>query len=456
MNKSFIILVLIGILFVSACQPLQDDISPEIGSTTGPVTDSYPVAEPTDQKGDLQMLNFIKSEMGRETNPNVDEDLIKALANNNTAFALVFYDQIRNEEGNIIFSPFSISLALSMTLAGAEAATEEGMLDALQIDLPEEDVHPAFNALMLAIEESQNQSVSEMAGSHFQLNLANSIWGQADFDFNTAFLDTLAKNYGAGLFAVDFKQNPNMARLAINDWVAEETGHKIEDLIPEGAINAFTRLVLANAIYFKGSWMYPFNENLTIESPFYTLDGSEITAKRMRLLGKDLMYKRGENYQAVSLPYLSSDFVMTLLVPDAGAFHEVEGQLDQAMLENILSSLLYEKVDLEMPKFDFDTNINANDPLIALGMGDAFNPDGADFSGITGDESLMITDVLHKATVTVDEEGTEAAAATAVIVGVKSAMPEEPISLIIDRPFMFMIRHQPTNTILFMGRVTKP
>ncbi|HQA29763.1 MAG TPA: serpin family protein, partial [Brevefilum fermentans] len=214
--------------------------------------------------------------------------------------------------------------------------------------------------------------------------------------------------------------------------------------------------VLANAIYFKGSWMHPFNENLTIDAPFYTIDGTEIIAKRMKLLGKDLIYKRGENYQAVSLPYLSSDFVMTLLVPDAGAFHEVEDQLDQAMLEAILSSLWTEKVDLEMPKFDFDTNIKANDPLIALGMGDAFNPDVADFSGITDDETLMITDVLHKAKVTVDEEGTEAAAATAVIIGLTSAMPEEPISLIIDRPFMFMIRHQPTNTILFMGRVTQP
>ncbi|MDI9565324.1 MAG: serpin family protein [Brevefilum fermentans] len=456
MKKSFIILGLIAILFVSACQPPQEDISSEIGSTTEPVIDSYPVAEPTDQKGELQMLNFVKSELARETNPNVDEDLIKTLANNNTAFALAFYDQIRNEEGNIIFSPFSISLALSMTLAGAEGSTEKGMLNALQIDLPETDLHPAFNALLLAIEESQNRSDSEMAGSHFQLNLANSIWGQTDLDLNTAFLDTLAKNYGAGLFAVDFKQNPNMARLAINDWVAEETGYKIEDLIPEGAINAFTRLVLANAIYFKGSWMHPFNENLTIDAPFYTIDGTEIIAKRMKLLGKDLIYKRGENYQAVSLPYLSSDFVMTLLVPDAGAFHEVEDQLDQAMLEAILSSLWTEKVDLEMPKFDFDTNIKANDPLIALGMGDAFNPDVADFSGITDDETLMITDVLHKAKVTVDEEGTEAAAATAVIIGLTSAMPEEPISLIIDRPFMFMIRHQPTNTILFMGRVTQP
>ena len=253
------------------------------------------------------MLNFVKSELARETNPNVDEDLIKTLANNNTAFALAFYDQIRNEEGNIIFSPFSISLALSMTLAGAEGSTEKGMLNALQIDLPETDLHPAFNALLLAIEESQNRSDSEMAGSHFQLNLANSIWGQTDLDLNTAFLDTLAKNYGAGLFAVDFKQNPNMARLAINDWVAEETGYKIEDLIPEGAINAFTRLVLANAIYFKGSWMHPFNENLTIDAPFYTIDGTEIIAKRMKLLGKDLIYKRVKNYQAVSLPYLSSD-----------------------------------------------------------------------------------------------------------------------------------------------------
>jgi serpin B len=330
------------------------------------------------------------------------------------------------------------------------------MLDALQLSLPEEDVHPAFNALILAIEEAQGKMIDDVDGNPFQLNIANSIWGQADFEFKQPFLDTLAQHYGAGLFAVDYKNNPESARLAINDWVADETAQKIEHLIPAGAIDSLTRLVLANAIYFKGSWLNPFNESMTTEAPFYTLDGSEITVDMMKLYGENFFYGQGENYQAINLPYLSSDFVMTLLVPDAGAFQEFEAELTTEGLAEILTSLDYTRLDLEMPKFDFESYINANDPLIALGMGDAFDPIAADFSGITDEEDLMITDVLHKATITVDEEGTEAAAATAVIIGVTSAMPEDPISLVIDRPFMFLIRHQPTNTILFMGRVLQP
>jgi len=202
--------------------------------------------------------------------------------------------------------------------------------------------------------------------------------------------------------------------------------------------------------------MNPFNESLTSEAPFTTLEGTEITVDMMKLTGENFIYGQDENYQALDLPYLSGDFVMTLLVPEPGTFSDFEVQLNQDKLSQILSSMSYSRVNLEMPKFDFDSDINANEPLIALGMGEAFDPELADFSGITELEDLMITDVLHKATITVDEQGTEAAAATAVIIGVTSAMPEEPITLVVDRPFLFMIRHQPTNTILFMGRVTQP
>jgi serpin B len=435
MKKFIMSLTLFSLLVLAACLPGGEIIDPDNGEET---------------------IKLIKSDLAREINPVVGDDKIQTLSQDNTAFATKFYDQIRAQDGNLIFSPLSLSLALSMTLAGAESSTEEGMLTGLQMSLPENELHTAFNALMLAIEDSQDQGQDEFEGDRFQLNIANSIWGQAGYGFKQPFLDTLAQQYDAGIFAVDYVQNPEGARVAINDWVSQETEQKIKELIPSGAIDSLTRLVLANAIYFNGSWLNSFSEDATTQEPFFTLDGTEISADMMKLYGERFLYYRGDNFQALNLPYMSSDFVMTLLVPDQGVFTEFEGGLDERLISEILSSMTFTRVDLEMPKFDFESTINANDPLIALGMGSAFDPKTADFSGITEEEDLMITDVLHKATITVDEKGTEAAAATAVIVGVTSAMPEDPIMLTIDRPFMFFIRHQPTNTILFMGRVVQP
>jgi serpin B len=447
MHKLILSIVLLSLVVLSACQPVEEIVDPIVDPTIEPIGDPDDVEE---------TVGFVKSDLAKEINPDVSEDQVQALAQDNTAFALEFYNQIRDEDGNIIFSPFSLSLALSMTLAGADTTTEQAMLDALQLDLPEEAIHPAFNALLMAIEESQDKTDDEMAGDQFQLNIANSIWGQADFNFKQDFLDILAQHYEAGIFTVDYVQNPEGARNAINNWVAEETEGKIQDLIPAGAINPLTRLVLANAIYFYGSWMHPFDQNATSEAPFFTLDGSEISVDMMRLNGERFLYRQGDNYQVVNLPYMSSDFVMTILVPDAGSFDEVESSLVQADINELFSEMSFERVDLEMPKYDFETTINANDALIALGMEEAFDPNISDFKRIAEVEDLHITDVLHKATITVDEEGTEAAAATAVIVGVTSAPIDEPIALVIDRPFLFMIRHLRTNSILFMGRVVEP
>ena len=202
--------------------------------------------------------------------------------------------------------------------------------------------------------------------------------------------------------------------------------------------------------------MVPFDENGTSDEPFYLLDGLEVTVEMMSLFGERFLYADGEGYQAIRLPYLSPDFVVTVIVPDADEFTAFEESLNSEVMNSLRNEMSYVEVNLRMPKFDFETSIDANDALVTLGMGEAFDPEHADFSGITEFEDLMITDVLHKATITVDEQGTEAAAATAVIVGVTSAMPGEPVSLVIDRPFLFLIEHQPTGTILFMGRVLQP
>ncbi len=434
MHKTLLAIILLSLTMTHACGVINDSKGGE----------------------SLDNIDFVKSKVAKETSPQVDSGLLKDLAQDNTKFALAFYSQINDGDDNIIFSPISISLALSMALAGAESSTEQGMIDALSLTIPETDVYPAFNALMLAIEESQSEMQEDVKGNTFQLNIANSIWGQAGFPFKETFLDTLARYYGTGLYNVDYSADPEAARLAINDWVEKETKEKIKDLIPQGAINSLTRLVLANAIYFKGSWRYPFSKTDTIEAPFTILDSSQTLVDMMMLSGEYLRYARLEEAQAIQLPYLSPDFSMIIIVPDLGVFESYEADWSYEKLEFLRNKLSMTRVDLQMPKFEMTTSTDAKDPLKTLGMDAAFNMDIADFSGMTDIEELFITEVLHKATITVDEEGTEAAAATAVIMALKSAMPTEPISLIIDRPFLFLIEHQPTGTILFMGRVTHP
>ncbi len=336
------------------------------------------------------------SSMGRVTAPEVTDAQMQALAGDNTAFALDFYNQIRSEDGNIIYSPFSISVALAMTMAGAEGATETAMLDALKMSLPADMVYPAYDALLLAIESSEEGASEDMAGSPFILNIANSIWGQSGFAFKEPFLNTLSQYFGAGIYTVDYVQDPEAARQAINGWVEDETMDKIKDLIPEGAIDQMTRLVLANAIYFKGSWYYPFNEGATAPAEFNLLDGSQTEVDMMTLTGEHLMYAKGNGYQVVQLPYMSSDFVMTIIVPDEGNFEAIEAGLTADSFAEMTQGLEYKLVDLQMPKYDFETSLNVNDVLIALGMGEAFDPGLADFSGMTDEDRLFISDVLHK------------------------------------------------------------
>ncbi len=454
MKTKTILMILVTSLLIAACSPaietpIIEPTEEEVVATTEP--------EPTEEQEEQEMKEgYIKSSQERETSPYIDAGLVQSLANENTKFALAFYEYIKGKDGNIIFSPLSLSLALSMTMAGAETFTEQAMLDGLQLSLTEEEVHQAFNALLLQIEDSQNVTTDFPEGSYFQMNIANSIWGQAGYAFEEDYLDTLARFYGAGIFSVNFQENPEAAREAINQWVEEETEEKIQDLIPEGAIDTLTRLVLANAIYFNGSWLHPFETSNTSQQPFTLLDGSEISVDMMKLFDERLAYARGENFQAVRLPYLSQDFAMNILLPDENAYSGFETGLTSETLSEIQKNMMVERVDLQMPKFDFETTVNGNDPLSQLGMSEAFDPQIADFSGINHSDDLYITDVLHKATITVDEAGTEAAAATAVIVGITSIEPGEPISLVIDRPFLFTIEHVPTGTILFMGRGLQP
>jgi serpin B len=387
--------------------------------------------------------------------PDIEADDAAGLAGGEMDFAFDFYHAVRNREGNLFFSPYSIYLALAMTYAGAQGETKEQMAESLNYSLPDHRLHNAFNWLDLELaRRAEPRQGDEVSG--FQLNIANSIWAQRDYPFLPEYLDLLAENYGAGLRLTDFINSAEPARLAINEWISEQTEEKINDLIPQGAVNDLTRLVLANAIYFKANWLYPFEAEATQEEPFYRLDGSEVNVPMMSTSGPELFsYVRGTGYQAIELPYEGADLSMVLLVPDEGSFESFEVGLTTAELKSIMAGLEPQSVVLRMPKYKFKSDFSLATTLAGMGMSDAFSPDAADFSGMIGRRELYIQDVLHKAFVAVDEAGTEAAAATAIIVGITS-MPMIDVELTIDHPFIFLIRDIPTGTILFIGRVLEP
>jgi len=290
-------------------------------------------------------------------------------------------------------------------------------------------------------------------GDGFRLNIVNAIWGQEGYNFLSGFLDLLAENYGAGLRILDFANAPEESRITINNWVSDQTEGRIEDLISQGLIDALTRLVLTNAIYFNAAWQHPFSEDMTEDGPFYLLDGGEVMVPMMRQ-AESFGYAEGDGYQAVELPYDGRELSMVLLLPEAGQFEAFEGSLDAQRVGAILKDLEFRRVTLTMPKFEFESDFSLGETLIALGMPVAFSG-GADFSGMTGNRDLFIGDVIHKAFVSVDEAGTEAAAATAVVMPT-AGPPEEPVEVTVDRPFVFLIHDIETGTILFVGRIVAP
>ncbi len=402
--------------------------------------------------GRLAQAQIAQSDKPRAQSPAVAPSDLAELVVGNSAFAFDLYQAIRQKAGNLFYSPYSISVALAMTYAGARGTTERQMADVLHFTLPQDRLHPAFNLLDQTL-ASRGATAKSKDGKPFRLSVASSLWGQAGYKFLPAFLDTLAENYGAGLRLVDFSGAPEAARKTINDWVSDQTEGKIKDLIPQGTIDALTRLVLANAIYFNAAWMDPFDKEATQEGVFYLLDGSQVTVPMMRQ-DRHFRYFAGGGIQAVELPYDGGEVSMVLLVPDRGTFAAFEEALTADKVAEILEKMEPVNVNLTMPKFKYDATLSLADTLKAMGMPEAFSLN-ADFSGMDGTRNLTITHVFHKAFVAVDEAGTEAAAATAVVIGL-TAMPLSPVELTVDRPFVFLIRDIQTGAILFVGRVLNP
>lgn len=364
------------------------------------------------------------------------------------------YAILGRDDGNVVFSPYSAAVALAMSRAGAVGQTASEMDQVLHAGPGALD--PGFNALDQALAERPGEFQLPGADTPVELvlTMANQLWGQEGSRFHDHFLTNLAGNYGTGVRVVDFVDASEDARSSINHWVSDQTRERIPELIPAGVLNELTRLVLTNAIYLKAPWHAPFRPAATAAGTFTRLDGSTVQAQMMRL-SERLGYTAGDGFAAVDLPYAGRQLSMLVIVPDEGAFSGFETGLDADRLQAIVNGLASTQVNLGFPRFEFRTQAALAGALRELGMPTAFT-DAADFSAMGPDgDDWVIQDVLHEAFISVDEEGTEAAAATAVVMGVTSA-PLEPVVLNVDRPFLFVIRDVPTGAILFMGRVVDP
>ncbi len=404
--------------------------------------------------GAIDNHKVVKSEKERLTSKVPTADMTTQVQGNN-AFALDLYHKIRSEGANLFYSPHSISAALAMLYAGARNNTAEEIAQVLHFTLAPEQLHPMFNEL-------DQQLASRGEGSDdFKLSVANALWGRPDGSYLPSFLDHLALYYGAGMHLVDFNQS-EAARKIINDWVAGMTEDRIKDLLQQGDIGPTTALVLTNAIYFNASWQEPFEEGMTAPHAF-DADGAQVQVEMMSGFKNKARYAKAEGYEAVELPFEGEELSMLVLVPDQGTFRAFQEGLDLSTIEQASSQLVDQDLILELPKFEFTKRYPMKSTLMAMGMKDAFNDFESDFSGIVdalpgSPRMLVVKKVIHQAFVKVNEEGTEAAAATVVVMadaGV-SYNPTQPVKLTVDRPFLFVIRDNATGAILFLGHVVDP
>jgi serine protease inhibitor len=387
----------------------------------------------------MNVLKFIKGARAR------DHESLARVVQANTGFALSLYQKLLETEGNLFFSPFSISNALAMTCAGARGATAAQMLQVLHFLPDQEQLHPAFALL----EEKLGQVWKK---GKIQLEIANTLWPNQDYKLLKEFQVLLNKYYGAHISPLDFADEP-AARRIINAWVEDKTQNRIQDLIPSGLLDGLTRLVLVNAIYFKGAWANPFDPDSTSDQPFSTPAGP--LPVPMMNLKHTFKYAEAEGLQILELPYAGDDLSMLVLLPrQTGGLAKLEASIGMETLQIWTGNLAPTEVNVSLPKFELAFPFRLDDTLQAMGMLDAFSTK-ADFSGMDGTRKLFIGAALHKAFVVVNEQGTEAAAATAMIMLTKTlAFPS--VVFLADHPFVFLIRENSTGSILFIGRLTNP
>ncbi len=398
----------------------------------------------------------VKSELSRNMTPAADgvADLTQGIR----TFGFDIYHELvaANDGKNIFLSPHSVAIALAMAYAGAKGDTAAQMKVMMGFTGDDAATHEAFNAMDLDLDKRGTEQLKvDEDGDPFELSVVNQAWGRIGFNFLEAYLDVLALNYGAGLYLLDFTDDPDGSRLTINDWVADQTHDRILDLLPAGSISPATALVLTNVIYFKASWLDKFDVANTVDAQFNRLDGTKVDVKMMHKYD-ELLHGTGDGYEFLRVPYVGENVEMILVLPNPGQFTEVEAAMDGAAFDAMLAASESAQGNLALPRFTFGFESSLNDSLMALGMTDAFTSGVADFSGIDDRPgNLFISLVQHKSFVAVDEKGTEAAAATAVVIDEGTAVLDS-FDMTFDRPFLFAIYDRPTGAILFLGRVMDP
>jgi len=358
-------------------------------------------------------------------------------------FAFDLYGRYSAGDGNILFSPYSISTALSMTYESARGETAEEMEAVFGfLEDPSERL-PSVAGIYNTLNEE---------GREYALHTVNALWVQQGYPVQEDYVDAIVSYYGGDVNALDFVAEPDESRVTINEWVEERTNDRIKDLFPSGSIDADVRLVLTNAIYFKGDWLYMFDEEATNEEEFHVTPTTSVEVDMMSLRD-DFNYAETDELQLLELPYTGEDVSMLILLPKRSYMGDVEAQLSAERLGEWVDMMEGATVNVYLPRFTFETKYFMMEDLAEMGMPTAFT-DAADFSGMTGNRELFIDKVIHQAFIEVNEEGTEAAAATGVSMKLSAAMPGEVFRA--DHPFIFLIRDMDTGVILFMGRVTDP
>jgi serpin B len=364
---------------------------------------------------------------------------VKDAARSVNDFALDIYARLKKKEGNIFLSPASISTALAMTYAGARGETAAEMKKTLHFTLSDKDLHPAMGKLTRLLTQKQKGC---------SVSIANALWGQRGYGFLKEFLNLNKQNYGAGLNHVDFERATEEARKTINAWVEQETSNKIKELIKPGILDPLTRLVLTNAIYFKGTWKEPFLKSRTRKENFHISKERSVKVDMMCMLEQKFKYMRTDDFQALELPYKGENISMVIFLPDkVDGLADFEKNLTGENLKKWMSQMSRQEIDvLAIPRFAMTCEFSLADILKEMGMPSAFALETADFSGMTGRRDLFISAVVHKTFVDVNEKGTEATAVTKrIMFGVRA-----------DHPFLFLIRDNRTGAILFMGRLANP
>lgn len=373
-------------------------------------------------------------------------DSVSSLSDAMNDFSLNIYKYISNEvSGNIFISPYSIFVALAMTYEGARGDTAEQMKNILGFEQNDEVSLCSFGRIynLLNID------------AEYTLNTANALWTKKDYHFLEDYLNFIDNYYMGKATDIDFT-NPEEAADIINEWVEDNTGGKIEDMLSSSDINPGTVLILSNAIYFKGLWLYQFNVDDTVEKEFKLSAGEIIDVPTMVSSNSDIMFNYSENdvLQILEMPYKGDEVSMVILLPKDNGLDNFRNLLSKDNLTNWMDSLYPTKLDIYLPKFTYKTEYNLKNILIDMGLDIPFSFN-ADFSGMNGFGGLYIEKVLHKAFIDVNEEGSEAAAATTVHI-LETAIPGPKPIFNADQPFIFLIRHKESNTILFMGEIENP